>query len=118
MAKVKSRTKSVTTKVTEEEYTRLEDLAAKSGLNVSEWIRGNLWNIGRPDCDSEVLLGELLALRGVLLNLLFCIANGETVTAEQMQLFIERAEKNKIRRVLERISSTPTPTEVDRQREI
>ena len=36
------RTKSVTTKVTESEYERLEELASVSGVNLSEWIRGKL----------------------------------------------------------------------------
>jgi hypothetical protein len=112
------RTKSVTTKITESEYVRLEGMAALSGLNLSEWIRGMLWNVGRPDGDTEVLLRELLALRSVLLNLLFCIAKGERVTAEQMQAFIERADKDKMRRALEKLSSASALTDVDRKEEM
>jgi len=33
------RTKSITSKVTEEEYARLEELAAASGQSMSEWAR-------------------------------------------------------------------------------
>ena len=36
------RTKSIGTKVTEEEYARLEALAGTSGRNMSEWVRNVL----------------------------------------------------------------------------
>ena len=36
------------------------------------------------------MLAELLGLRAILLNLLFKVAKGETMTAEQMQALIER----------------------------
>ena len=42
MVRAVLRTKSVTTKVTEAEYVRLEELAQVTGVNMSEWIRGRL----------------------------------------------------------------------------
>ncbi len=72
------RTKSVTTKVTEAEYERLESLAEASGVNMSEWMRGRL--LGRDgadrDEDTATVLGEVLALRTILINLLFSVSNG------------------------------------------
>jgi hypothetical protein len=41
------------------------------------------------EVDDRVLLAELLALRTVLMNLLFSISKGEPVTAEGMQALIE-----------------------------
>ena len=43
----------------------------------------------------QVLLGELLALRTILINLLFSVSKAEPVTPEQMQALIERADKDK-----------------------
>jgi len=39
MLKPSLRTKSIGTKVTEEEYARLEDLAGAAGQSMSEWVR-------------------------------------------------------------------------------
>jgi hypothetical protein len=37
------------------------------------------------------------------MNLLFSIARGEAMTPEQMQALIERADKDKVRRALEKL---------------
>lgn len=100
------RTKSVTTKVTEAEYARLEERAALAGLNLSEWIRRRLLGDEEPGGGAgSVVLAELLALRTILMNLLFSISRGEVVTPEQMQALIERADKDKVRRALEKLAS-------------
>lgn len=95
------RTKSVTTKVTEAEYARLEEQAALAGLNLSEWIRGRLLEAERAEGNAGVLLGEVLALRTILLNLLFSISQGKPVTAESMQELIGRADGGKVERAWE-----------------
>ncbi len=113
------RTKSATTKVTEAEYARLEALAEASGVNMSEWMRGRL--LGRDgadrDEDTATVLGEVLALRTILLNLLFSLANGKPVTPEAMKELIGRADGDKARRAMERLtavvpksSAEPEPT--------
>lgn len=99
------RTKSVTTKVTEAEYARLEERAALAGLNLSEWIRRLLGDEEPGGGAGSVVLAELLALRTILMNLLFSISRGEVVTPEQMQALIERADKDKVRRALEKLAS-------------
>ncbi len=103
------RTKSVTTKVTEAEYARLEEQAALAGLNLSEWIRGRL--LENADGKAGVLLGEMLALRTILLNLLFSISQGKPVTAESMQELIGKADDGKVRRALERLAAPEAVTE-------
>jgi len=42
-------------------------------------------------------------LRTILLNVLFRQANGETLTAEQMQTLIERSDADKMRKAMERL---------------
>jgi len=101
------RTKSATTKVTEAEYARLESLAEASGLNMSEWMRGRL--LGRDGADrvedAATVLGEVLALRTILLNLMFSLANGKPVTPDGMQELIGRADGDKMRKAMERLTA-------------
>ena len=40
----------------------------------------------------QALMAELVALRAILLNVLFKLANGEKPTAEEMQRLIDRAD--------------------------
>lgn len=105
MVRAVLRTKSVTTKLTETEYARLEELAGASGVNLSEWVRGKLLGPDRPGSGTEVLLGEVLALRTILMNLLFSISNGKPVTPESMKKLIERADGDKVRRAVERLAA-------------
>jgi len=106
MVKPPLRTKSVGTKVTDAEYAALETHARAGGLTLSEWVRDVLLGIGRPgDVDTEVLLAEVLALRTILINLLFSMSKGEPMTAEGMQGLIERADKDKVRRALEKLGA-------------
>jgi hypothetical protein len=46
-------------------------------------------------------MAELLALRAILLNVLFKLAIGEKPTAEQMQRLIDRADSDKLKKVRE-----------------
>jgi hypothetical protein len=105
------RTRSAGAKVTEKEYTEIEKLAASRGLNVGEWCRETLLarvNGQEPkaatDCASEVaLMAELVALRPILLNVLFKLVNGQALTAEEMQRLIDRADSDKLRKARERL---------------
>jgi hypothetical protein len=101
------RTKSVGTKVSEEEFAALETRARARKLTLSEWVRAELLE---PRADGggaadEVLLGEVLALRTILINLLFSLTNGKPVTPEGMKELIERADGDKERRAMERLTA-------------
>ena len=75
------RTKSVWTKVSEAEFALLEERARGIGLRLAEWVREALLSApmaSGPD-SGEVALGEILALRSLLLNLHFRAAKGEPV---------------------------------------
>jgi mobilization protein NikA len=103
-----TRTRSVGTKVTEEEYSQLEALACADGLSISEWSRSVLLERNKGDQPSEsekALLSELLALRTILLNLHFIVARGGTVSADEMQAIIDRADRDKTRKALERLGA-------------
>ena len=113
MVKPPFRTKTLSTKVSDEEFRDLEAAASKGGLTVSEWCREALlasMNRQEPKSATDsaatgqvVLLAELVALRAILLNVLFRQANGQTVTAEEMQELIDRADSDKVRKARERL---------------
>jgi hypothetical protein len=98
------RTKSVSTKVTEEEYARFEALAGER--TISEWARDVLSRAANPQTCEQTILAEVLALRTALLNLFFKLARGERTTADEMQQLIERADADKLERALLRIQET------------
>ena len=101
------RTKSVGTKVSEEEFAMLEARAQAAGRTLSEWVRDVL--LAAPTTESELIgevaLGELLALRTLLLNLFFRSAKGEAIPEAEMRALIERADAVKGDRARERIEA-------------
>jgi hypothetical protein len=90
------RTKSIGTKVTPEEYERIQTLAGEQP--VSEWVRAALLKAAERSAAADAtVLAELLALRAILLNLHFHLCSGTPVTTETMQRLIERADQDKSR---------------------
>ena len=102
------RTRSVGTKLTEEEFARLESLAAATGQSVSEWAREALLAATTPtpshppttnpnpnNSNDATVLGEVRALRAIVLNLFFDLAKGEEITVERMKEIIARADAKK-----------------------
>jgi len=96
------RTHSLSTKVTEEEYAQLEERAGAQVM--SEWARERLLGGGRPDPADHAVLAELVALRAILLNLHFAIANGHSMTVDEMQALIDRADADKWHKAQERLA--------------
>ena len=112
MVKPPLRTKTLGTKVSEEEYAQLEAAASERGLTLSEWCREMLLaSVNGQEAKSadssrgdQALMGELVALRAILLNVLFKQANGEKPTAEEMQRLIDRADADKLKKARERLA--------------
>ena len=71
MVKASLRTKSVGTKVSDEEYAALEARARAENLTLSEWVRARLL---APDANSAEAAGELLG--EVLLSEVLASAGG------------------------------------------
>ncbi|MFO0508785.1 MAG: hypothetical protein ACK5YZ_02140, partial [bacterium] len=98
-----ARTKSVGTKLTEEKFARLESLAAAAGQSVSEWARSALLAATtptpvhsstnpNPNSSNDAVLGEVRALRAIVLNLFFDLAKGEEITVESVKEIIAKAD--------------------------
>ena len=100
------RTKSVSTKVTDEEYAQLEALAGEQ--TISEWAREVLLKATKPNAGEQTVLAEVLALRTILLNAFYKLSQGEALTSEEMQRLIERADQDKSRKAQERLAAVAT----------
>ena len=100
------RTKSVSTKVTDEEYAQFEALAGEQ--TISEWARDVLLKATKPNAGEQTVLAEVLALRTILLNIHFAISQGQTLTVEEMQQLIERADQNKLSKARQRLAEAAT----------
>ena len=100
------RAKSISTKVTDEEYAQFEALAGEQ--TISEWARDVLLKATKPNAAEQTVLAEILALRTILLNIHFAISQGQTLTAEDMQQLIERADQNKLSKARQRLAEAAT----------
>jgi len=99
-----SRSHSIGTKVSEEEFARLEACAVARGLSVSEWFREVVLaatNHSQGSPSEQTVLAEVIALRTIVVNLIYAFTGEGKVTKEQMAAFIERADKTKLNRAME-----------------
>jgi len=97
------RTKSIGTKVTAEEYARIQTLAGDQP--VSEWVRAALLRAAEAQVTDSVVLAELLALRTILLNLHFTVCRGAPMTTDTMRDLIERADQEKLQQAHARLAA-------------
>jgi hypothetical protein len=112
------RTKSIGTKVSEEEFAALEATARAADMTLSEWVRAVLLaapGVELPDDEAalagRVAVAELLALRTLLLNLFFRSAKGEAIPEPEMRALIERADGMKMQRARERLEAARKESE-------
>ena len=113
------RTRTAGAKVTDKEYAEIEKRATSRGLNLGEWCRETLlarMNGQEPKAASDsadtgqvALMAELVALRAILLNVLFKLAKGQTLTAQEMQGLIDRADSEKLKMAQERLARPAEP---------
>ena len=100
------RTKSISTKVTDEEYAHFEASAGEQ--TISEWARDVLLKATKPNASEQTVLAEVLALRTILLNVHFAVSQGQTLTAEDMRQLIVRADQSKLSKAQERLAEAST----------
>lgn len=118
--KTPSRTRSIGTKVSEEEYARLEGCASDKQQSISEWSRDTLLtaaNSAQGPPREQAVLAEVIALRTIVANLIYAFTSEGKVTAEQMRAFIERADNTKAKRateILSQIGQTGKPKATDK----
>jgi hypothetical protein len=122
MVKPPLRTKSIGFKVSEEEYAQLETAAQAGGCTLGEWCREVALASGQATkptgpggAEAQALMAELVALRAILLNVLFKLANGEKPTEEEMQRLIDRADSDKLKKARERLAQAAGPGGPEKQ---
>jgi hypothetical protein len=111
----RTRTATVSTRVTDEEYKELEVLAQEQGLTMSEWARKVL--LDQRDIEpvgQEVVLAEVMALRAIVLNVVTAQARGETLSQERIKELVRFADVERYRRAVERLIEAGNRGEIDR----
>jgi hypothetical protein len=114
------RTRSVGTKLSDEEYAQLESLAAAQGVTPGEWVRELVLAAfpktagGKPaeaTLAEQTVLSEVLALRTILINIIYDQANGHEIAPERMRELIAKADAGKVEKALERLKENSSATE-------
>ncbi len=104
------RSKSIGVRVTEADFARLFSLARAQGKPLGEWCRDQLLSVTdypHAGCRDWVLLAEILALRTIIINLLYQFTSGEGgITNEFMKGVLDRADSSKHRRATELLNRT------------
>lgn len=97
------RTKSLGTKMTEDEFAQCQ---ARAGTHtLSEWVRATLFHGRPPDPVVQALYAEVVALRTILVHLHFAVANGDPLTVDQMQTLMDGADHDRWQMAAERIAA-------------
>jgi len=107
MATDQLRNRTVGCKMNDAEYEQLVAVAEREGLTLGEWCRDVLLeraNGRKAKPVEETVLSEVIALRTILLNAFYKLAQGETLTPDEMQRLIERADQGKFRKAQERLA--------------
>ena len=97
------RTRTISTKVTDEEYAQFEALAG--GRTISEWARDVLLKASSANAGEQAVLAEVVALRMILLNALHKLGQKEDLTAQELHELIERADQERFSRAQERLAA-------------
>ncbi len=105
------RGRSLGTKLSEAEYAQCEKSAARRGQTLSEWCRQALLDAvagPAPRPEAEVILSEILALRKIVINLLYGEKAGEPLSEERMRELTRATDSEKLRKAAERLHAVVT----------
>jgi hypothetical protein len=100
-----NRTKTVGTRVTEDESAALEQMAEAQGQSFSEWVRNVLLaqlNLQVSPAE-QLLLAEIIALRNIMVNLAYAHNLGEQLSLEDIHKLLAEADAGKFRKALQRL---------------
>jgi hypothetical protein len=97
------RTKSLTAKVSEAEYLRLQELAMAVGQSMGEWARTIL--LAQVNSSQEIILAEILALRNIVVNLAHAQNEGERFTVKEIEDLMAEADAIKRQTAIERFAT-------------
>lgn len=98
-----NRNKAISTKLSDEEFARLEAFVTVKGRNMGEWMRDVL--LGQLNPVQEIILVELLGLRDILINLFHAHSRGAELTVEYIEEIMAQADANKRSAAIERLQA-------------
>ena len=104
------RTQCIGVRVREADFSRLQALAEAEGKSLGEWCREVLLErvaVPEPTPTEQTMVSEIMALRTILLNVIFSLAKRKEITEEEMSELIERADAEKLKRALALLKRTP-----------
>ena len=105
MPRTRVLTRSIGTKVSEEDYEMLREVAGDQKLG--DWVRQVVFKAAQLEpaaAAHRTILSEVLALRKILLNLQFAVVTGEAITRDRMIGWIEEADRDKHEKARARLS--------------
>ncbi len=100
------RTRSIGVRVTEADFVRLQTMADSEGKSLGEWARDVLLEkvqTHTPTQAEQTIVSEVLALRTIVLNVVFSLANGADISQAEMMKLIDRADAEKLKKALQRL---------------
>jgi hypothetical protein len=104
------RSKSATTKLSEEEHSKLAVMAESRGQTLSVWMRERLLeSLGGNGGDVEIettVIAELLAFRRIVITLIYEIGQQKPVTKETVEELIEMADSERFLKAQQRLAQT------------
>lgn len=104
--RLKTKTRTVTTKVAPQEEALLKQRAEQEGLTLSEWVRQALLASARASSDTRIVLAEFMALRTVFARLYADSLQGNPPSDARLQAVLQHAEQTKFQLAEDRIEKT------------
>ena len=99
-----NRTKSIATRLTDAEFAEIESAASSAGKKVAEWLReaalAQARATGEEKTTDTVLLAEVMALRGLIVNL-FAVASKGPLSDETLRRISTYADAIKDQKAVE-----------------
>ncbi len=95
------RTYTASAKLTPNEFSQLEQRAARAKKRVGEWCREVLLQELNGHELPDVLLAEVLGLRMIVLNMLAPYIRGERPTTEEFEKMLAHVDARKMKRAIE-----------------
>lgn len=103
--KSSARNKSITAKVSEEEYARLQEFASAQGQSMGELARDLLLRAMEHAPAEQTILAEILGLRMLYLNTVQILGAGRELTTDDLRKLIEKVDREKQRSPQERLGA-------------
>lgn len=112
MERQQFRTRSVGTKVTNQEFELFTLRAHRAGQTLSEWTRDVLLSETRNEGNNFDLICEVVGLQLLVMNVLAPLARGEKISTDQFQSIVKSVQLTKLKAAEDMLSRRRTSKEL------